>query len=532
MARRFVAHVVVCLTAGSLLAGCGGSRRKPADAEAKETKTTTKTPASNTGSSRKLPSRVVKSHRNKSQVPTPPRKTPAKTSQTERVPEDRRPDDIPATPPRLQGPLLSTLLDAPVDSVSKWIPNLPRMEVDDAEVAQAGIRKLAGRRLTLYTDLPDAPEIRRLPEIFDQAFPQWCAYFQIDPAEHADWNMTGFLIQDKERFRQAGLMPHGLPPFQHGFSRNHELWLYEQPSDYYRRHLLLHEGTHGLMNTLLGGCGPPWYMEGIAELLSTHRWQDGRLTLNYMPRNKEEVPYLGRIEIIQDAIAARRPMRLKQVIEYPPHAHLETEPYAWCWALALLLDRHPQFQTSFRHLCKNVLEPDFTERFYGLLGEDLHQLREEWQVFVTGLEYGYDVAAMAIDFTPGKPMPASGASVTVAAEGGWQNSGWRIEGGVSYRVRASGRYQVADRPQVWWCEPNGVSIRYYHGRPLGVLLAAVRSDRPIQDNQSSGLLRPAVVGLGTTLTPRETGTLYFRINDSAAELDDNAGELTVVIERE
>jgi hypothetical protein len=41
------------------------------------------------------------------------------------------------------------------------------------------------------------------------------------------------------------------------------------------------------------------------------------------------------------------------------------------------------------------------------------------------------------------------------------------------------------------------------------------------------LVRPVPVGLGTTLTPPDSGTLFFRINDSAAELADNAGELTV-----
>ena len=87
------------------------------------------------------------------------------------------------------------------------------------------------------------------------------------------WRMTGFLMKDKARFAERGLLPGDLPPFAHGYSRGRNLWLYEQPSDYYRRHLLLHEGTHGFMNTILGGCGPPWYMEGMAELLGTHRWR-------------------------------------------------------------------------------------------------------------------------------------------------------------------------------------------------------------------------------------------------------------------
>ena len=136
--------------------------------------------------------------------------------------------------------------------------------------------------------------------------------------------MTGFLMKDKARFVQAGLLPGKLPPFGHGFSWDTVLWVYEQPSDYYRRHLVLHEGTHGFMNSLLGGCGPTWYMEGMAEYLATHRWQDGRLTLGYMPRSRDEVPQWGRIRLIQDAVAQHRALRLKAVIELTPTGHGRT----------------------------------------------------------------------------------------------------------------------------------------------------------------------------------------------------------------
>ena len=79
--------------------------------------------------------------------------------------------------------------------------------------------------------------------MFDQAFSQWCEYFEIDPAKAADWRLTGFLIKDRQRFRRLGLLPRDLPPFQHAFCRNTDFWVYEQPSDYYSRHLALHEGT-------------------------------------------------------------------------------------------------------------------------------------------------------------------------------------------------------------------------------------------------------------------------------------------------
>jgi hypothetical protein len=326
-------------------------------------------------------------------------------------------------------------------------------------------------------------------------------------------------------------LPDNVPKFQHGYSWDERLWINEQPSDYYRRHLLLHEGTHAFMNTILGGCGPAWYREGMAEYFGTHRWHDGQLTLAYMPRNRDEVLQWGRIRIIQDAVAKRQALRLKQVIEFPLDAIAETEFYAWTWAAITFLDKHLRYQERFRRLLPFVQQNDFTERFYRDFKEDWQELCEEWQLMVVNLEYGYDVARCAVDFTPGKPISdaKNAKSVTVAADRGWQNSGLQLESGKTYSFTAAGRYQVAKTTDVWWSEPNGVSIRYYRGQPLGILLTAVRPARPALGS-SSALLRPIVVGLHAAITPTETGTLFFKINDSAGELDDNQGTLHVHVQ--
>jgi hypothetical protein len=485
----------------------------------------------------------AKSAASKKPAPAPSHARPKSPAETPAHPEPP-PARNAAAPPADSGPRgLADLLETPPDAVARMIPDLPRTKVDDARAAALGIRKLTGKHLDLYTDFAPTPEIDALPEVFDQAFPQWCAYFHVDPARHVDWRLTGCVIRDRDRFKQAGLLPDDLPPFPHAYARNFDFWVYDQPSEYYRRHLVLHEGTHCFMNTLLGACGPPWYMEGIAELLSTHRWHDGRLELNYLPATKDETPMLGRIKIVKDAFAAGRARRWEDVLAYDAHAHVETEPYAWCWAACLLLDRHPRYQARFRRLWEDVLRPDFNQRFLQALGDDGPRLDEEWQVFVASLEYGMDVARGVLDFAPGKPLPPDGATVEVAADRGWQNSGVRLEQGASYRLRAEGRYQVADKPQIWWCEPGGVTIRYYQGRPLGILLAAVRPDSPAKtstaavadrgaDAGPSPLVRPTVVGLETVLQPDVSGTLYLKINDSAAELGDNTGRLSVRITRQ
>jgi len=514
--RQVNRGIVVLVPAILLVAGCRGSAEPESPpAPATDPRPPATVPGQPPGDQTAEPIKPAEEF----PLPNPPAASGGGETEEEEAPEEW------PKPQRVR--TLADLFDVP-DSAATWLPEVPRLEVDEARAAAAGLRKLSSRHLVLYTDLPPSEPIDVLPKIFDQAFPQWCAYFGVDPVEHADWQMTGFLMKERPPFEEAGVLPRSLPPFPHGYARNYELWLYDQPSDYYRRHLLLHEGTHGFMNSLLRSCGPPWYMEGMAELMGTHRWEDGRLTMGTMPATREEVPMWGRIKIVRDLFDERRARRLIEVIHYSRQAHRENEAYAWSWAAAALLDGHPRYRARFRALPKLVLKPDFSDRFLRLMGDDRDSLAEEWQIFVADLEYGYDVAKTAVDFASGQPLGEGGVTVTIAADRGWQNSGVQLQANVPYRLRAEGRYQVADRPQIWWCEPNGVSIRFWRGRPLGLLLGAVHSDGPWTGGPSP-LIRPGAIGLGTTLTPERTGTLFLRINDSGAELGDNAGTLTVEI---
>jgi hypothetical protein len=282
-------------------------------------------------------------------------------------------------------------------------------------------------------------------------------------------------------------------------------------------------------------------MEGTAEYFGTHRWQDGRLTLAAMPPSLDESLGWGRVRLLQKAVAEHRALRFQQVIELPPTLHGDAESYAWDWAIVTLLDRHPRYQKRFRQLIADVRQPDFNDRFYQLFKPDWQELCEEWQVMTANIDYGYDVARSEIDFTPAQKSPPSATDpktgdektpgdVAVAADRGWQNTGLRLEAGVAYHLIGSGRYQVAKTTKIWWCEPGGVSIRYYQGRPLGILLAAVRPDHPLAES-ASALTHPKVIGLEATVTPTQTGTLFLKINASAGELNDTAGELKVSVRR-
>jgi len=409
---------------------------------------------------------------------------------------------------------------------------LPKL--DDEKIAAAGLRKLSGRHIDLYTDLPEAADIEELPRVFDAAVPLWCAYFHVEPETVAAWKVVGSVMQAKERFVQSGLYTPDLPPFPAGLNRRSELWLYEQESPYYRRHLLLHEGTHSFMQRWLGGAGPPWYAEGMAELLGTHRWQGGELQLGIMPRTKEEVPYHGRVKIIRDEYAAGRGMALIDILQYGSQVHLqvdELKAYGWCWGAAEFFDSHRLTQAVFRSMKAEAkdISLSFSERFYERLKEHWPEIVEDWQIYVADCDYGYDVKRAAVVRKDAVELPPAGASVKLATDRGWQSTGYRLAAGKAYAITASGRYQIASSPKPWPCEAGGVTIRYAGGLPLGMLVAGLsdlEGDRPLL----TPLVHPQPIGLGSEIEPTTSGTLYLKINEPAADLADNTGALSIRIQ--
>jgi len=411
--------------------------------------------------------------------------------------------------------------------------------VIEQAVAAAGIRKLEGRHLTLYTDLPADKEVDDLPRVFDLAVPAWCEYFGVQPTEVADWRMRGHLMGDRAAFRTAGLLSDDLPNFRNGYSRGSQLWWDDQqwsgqqwdsqPAIYYRRHLMLHEGTHGFMNRTYGGCGPGWYMEGMAEMLGTHRLTGDGLQLGYFPARRQDVPKLGRIRLVQKRVATSGVRSIAQIFSTNNRSHLKNEAYAWCWALAKFLDMHPRYQARFRSMPRHVTDPNFTQRFLSEFRDDWPQLCQEWRLFAGTLVHNHDLVGTAIDFQPGQPLETGTARCQIETNRGWQSSRVTLLAGKTYSLRASGRYQLAQTPAIWWCEPGGVTIRYHRGSPIGLLQAAIVPEPTNQTPKPSPLLSPIDVGTAAKISPAVSGTLYLRVNDSPGELADNRGQVEVTI---
>ena len=125
-----------------------------------------------------------------------------------------------------------------------------------------GLLQLESEHLQLLTDVPLNDEISMLPKIFDQAVELWSKRFAVDISKMQGAKAVAYLINDRARFVQLDLMPSDAGNFRQGYQLDDRLFLMEQPSDYYRRHLLLHEGTH-------------WFLWKYLQVALTRRWHRG-----------------------------------------------------------------------------------------------------------------------------------------------------------------------------------------------------------------------------------------------------------------
>lgn len=406
----------------------------------------------------------------------------------------------------------------------------PWADIAQERLARAGVRRIRGQHLTLYTDVGADPEIDELVQVFDSAVPQWCDYFGIRPETANGWQVDGILMKAKAPFRDLGLLPEQLPDFLHGYASPQQIWLLEQPSAYYRRHLVLHEGTHAFMAAILGGNGPPWYSEGIAELFGTHAWSDGKLAMRIMPRRREDLPDWGRIKLIKTDVANGRGLTLREIMQYGPRAHLKVEPYGWSWAASYFLENHPATQQQYRALRNFAPDtsPLFSTQFLQRIETEEHRVNEDWRVFIMHLDYGFDLERELVTHAPVKGLPAEGISIVVSAEKGWQSSGIRLDANRSYQIESEGQFLLRSEPSSWPCEGGGISLHYHRGFPLGALIGAICGGEE-NELDLSPLVKPGLLGVQRTIRVSQNGVLFLKINDWPWSWRDNEGELRVRI---
>ena len=433
--------------------------------------------------------------------------------------------------------------EKPVDVPAKNVPPLQqvfrpkddRPVRNDRMLTEMGIRQYESQRLKLYTDI-DPAIAATLPPLIDQAYQAMMDYFgPLAPSrDGTEFQMTGYLIKDDALFREAGLIPGDLPPFDHGRHRRNEFWMREQKYDYYRRHLLIHEVTHCFMTVLPDTDAPVWYMEGMAECFGTHRLQpDGKAQFRVMPTSPEEFGGSGRITTVRNEYAAQKARTVIEILDLTPVEFLKAEHYAWAWALSAFLDTHPRYQARFRQMGGYLQRNAFPTQFIRVFGPDSRDLATEWTLFIHNLQYGYDIRRAAIDFLPGTELTDRRPrhQFEIQSNRGWQSSHVLVQKGQRYDITAMGRFELADQPKPWISEPQGISFRYFNGVPLGLLLGCIRTEAGETGGAADSMLKVYAIGREGNFTAPVSGTLYLRLNDEWNSLHDNHGGVTIEVRR-
>lgn len=403
--------------------------------------------------------------------------------------------------------------------------------------SETGLFELRTNQLSLVTDIPIDDELRSWPSLLEQSIEHWRGYFDVAPERMQNLSVQVFLIQDRERFEKLQLLGQ-VPGFDEGYQFGNHLYLREQPSVYYRRHLFLHEATHWIMWHLFGGAGAPWYMEGMADLQGTHRIQNGKLTLGVIPNSADEVPFWGRLRMIDDTLRDDSAPSLDQILAYQNDRD-RTKRYSWSWAACLFFTTHPKYSTVLRSCYGDKL--DYTDavsmELKSKLSSQWNQVQMDWNGFISDLEFGYDAGRSQV--VSGQPLNTTvdgpTTKIRLATDRGWQSTGIMIRQGSRIQLQCDGRYTIRSAGEQlpgspknlpWQSEAQGITVEYYRGHPLGCVLATIQR---MPAERATKRWEPIRVGRSMEMTSADTGLLLLKINEPSSELYDNEGSIEIRI---
>jgi hypothetical protein len=397
---------------------------------------------------------------------------------------------------------------------------------------ETGLYELTASNIRLITDVPIDDELKSWPTILAQSLKHWQTYYNVKREDISELHATVYLIQDNTKFQSSGMLAK-VPGFEEGYQFGSNLYVREQPSVYYRRHLFLHEANHWIMAHLYGGAGSPWFMEGMAEYQGTHLFRDGRLALGVIPQQLSDFPSWGRLRMINDTIADRSAPSLEQILAYENDRD-RTKRYSWSWAACVFFANHPQYQPHLEDLYRTKL--DYSETLSNQLRDRLEDRWDsvvtDWNGFISDLDVGYDLERSLVDGLDHAMNPTGKRTgqFQLATNRGWQSTGVTMPNGSKLRLKCSGRYRLrrsSGRETSWEAEPNGITIEYYRGNPLGCVLASIQ---PLIAKQETARWQTTRIGAGATLEAIEDGLLFLKVNEPSHELADNEGTIRVLVE--
>lgn len=392
-----------------------------------------------------------------------------------------------------------------------------------------GLKRFSKDQWTVITDLPIDQEIESWPVLLDQALLAWCQKWGVDASVAKTWPLTIHCIGDRKVFEKSGLLE-GVPAFDDGFQLADRVFLLEQPSIYYRRHLLLHEATHWVMSHVFGGGGAPWFMEGMAEVEGTHRLDQGVLSLGIIPSDPQMVPHWGRFKRLSDSIAAKGVPSMRRILGYVNDRQDRMDRYSWSWAACVFWRNHPLYATQFDTASQAPLDYSMklSEKLLSDLKDRWDWVERDWKLFVDEFDFGYQPNAGAIaleDLTKAIVEPAANQiEMELDVTKGWQLAQVFLKSGTRIRIGVDGLYAVrTEAQQVWESSPEGLTYKYFRHMPMGSTLGAFVSADAFKP------LDVFRVGSQAEYEAQTDGWVLFRVNEPVGQRQDNTGKLNLRI---
>jgi hypothetical protein len=413
-----------------------------------------------------------------------------------------------------------------------------RTWADDVQGSDNWVTK-EGRYVRLVTDLPDSESLVHWVAAFDAAVPLWAEYWGRNLDALRGWRITAYIMADKSKFVAAGVVPRTLPDFRFGYQVGTRIWVLHQPEDYYSRHLLLHEGAHAITDHLFGGGGPPWFMEGTAEWMSTHSWQlptspleSPKITIGVVPQSSTEAQGWGRIELIENARRQKQVPSLESVMKYNDAAHREVEPYAWSWLAATLLEMYPDYRQVRREAAIHAADrsPQFNSNLYAKLRNQWPIVSARWNLLANDIDYGWDPSYQLVDLSMSLPPLSRKVEMKLDSRHGWQSAPIKLSAGQSVNITSSGKYKIRESTRDWYSEPDGITIHYYKGHPIGKLVARLLPMAATGGGPYAAPPQDVAIGAAGIVTASQDSWLLLKINEAPGEYADNEGELAIELQ--
>ena len=410
---------------------------------------------------------------------------------------------------------------------------LSPVRADESADSVDPLVRRSGKHLRLVTDVDDESFVDELIASFDAAVPLWEKFWNLPTGTLQDWKVDAYVMKNASRFRREALLDYRVPEFPFGYSIGNEVWVNVQPSEYYTRHLLLHEGVHSLAYEQFGGAGPAWFVEGTAELLATHRGSAAGIEIGVVPGNRRDFAYWGRFKRMSQLRNESRIPSLETVMKYQANLKGDVEAYGWSWALASMLYAYPKYRDVFFEAARHGQDSptEFNRWCYRRLGNEWPIVQARWRNLAQDFDYGFDWNREQIGISKQDPLwDGSELNLNVASGSGWQSIGVRLSQGVTINLQATGEVILDDVPKPWISKPPGVTIKYANGKPLGQVIARLV---PLLDEKDEFVtpLETIAVGEEANLEIEQPCWLLLRVNDEVSDLANNRGDYQVTLSR-